>query len=125
MRVIFEITMCKDTRCVFMINKTRIIFRHFQSLFVSLVHQASRSCRVSKQVKVKGTLRLRVSQFRPGVERLLGLMARLNTTDFQFGAPRRFRVWPMSLSLVRVYIYEHFVLAYIYIVLNHENRPAS
>ena len=27
--VIFEVTTCKDTRCVFVINKTRIIFRHF------------------------------------------------------------------------------------------------
>jgi hypothetical protein len=92
LRVIFEVTTCKDTRCVFVINKTRTIFRHFQSLVVSLVHQACRSCSVSKQVRVKGTLRLRVSQFRPGVESLLGLMARLNTTNFQFGVPRLTRI---------------------------------
>ena len=61
LRVIFEVTTCKDTRCVFVINKTLRIFRHFQSLVVSLVHQASRSCSVSKQVRVKGRLRLRVS----------------------------------------------------------------
>ena len=60
LRLIFEVTTCKDTRCVFVINKTRITFRHFQSFVVSLVHQASSSCSVSKQVRVKGTLRLRV-----------------------------------------------------------------
>ena len=92
LRVIFEVTTCKNTRCVFVINKTRRIFRHFQSLVVSLVHQASRSCSVSKQVRVKGRLRLRVSQFRPGVEPLLGLLARLNTTDSQFVAPRLTRI---------------------------------
>jgi hypothetical protein len=91
LRVIFEATTCKDTRCVFVINKTRI-FRHFQLLVVSLVHQASRSCSVSKQVRVKETSRLRVSQFRLGVEPLLGLMARLNTTDSQFWTPRLTRM---------------------------------
>jgi hypothetical protein len=61
LQVIFKVTMCKDPRCVFVINKTRITFRHFQSFVVSLVHQASSSCSVSKQVRVKGTLRLSVS----------------------------------------------------------------
>ena len=49
---------------MFVINKTRTIFRDFQSRVVLLVRQAAASCSVSKEVKVrvKDTLRPRVSQ---------------------------------------------------------------